>query len=196
MNTRSRFEEKIDVLDIIISVLKDHEETLSKTLEKFDEINQGMSSFLERLSMLDRTLKRLENLKLKGIVKATGVNGPLAEIRCGDWETFRARSQGALLVTFEVSEENVVIQSITDLFVFTYAEGIAEMMRTMRESAARWVMRTMRDSKAEGDSWNLLSLSSDEDAYEAIANPEAMRRWLSSEMGIPEDKVVHGRVLC
>lgn len=192
----SKFEEKIDVLDLIISVLRDHEETLSRTLENFDEINQGMSSFLEKLSLLDRILERLGGLKVKSVVKAMGINGPLAKIRCGDWETFRARSQGAMLVTFEVSGENVTVQSITDLFVFTYTDGIPELMSTIGESAARWIRRTMKNCEIDGDSSGLLPLSGDEDAYEVIVNPEAMRKWLSSELGIPEDKIVHGRVLC
>lgn len=195
MAAHSKFEEKIDVLDLIISVLRDHEESLSKTLEKFDEINQDMSSFLEKISLLDRIIERFKNLDIKNVVKAMGINGPLAKIRCGDWETFRARSQGALLVTFEVSGENVTIQSITDLFVFAYTEGIPELMSIVGENAAQWIKRTMKNWEIKVNS-GFLPLSRDEDLYDVIVNPKAMQKWLSSELGMPEDKIVHGRVLC
>jgi len=191
MPTHSKFQEKIDVLDLIIDVLRDHEEKLCRTIEKFDEVHQEMCIFTEKLSLLDRFLKRLEDLKIKDVVEAKGINGPLAEVKCNDWVAFQESSRGALLVTFEVSDEQVTISSITDLFVFTYSDGIVELMGMLGGSAMKWI----REALKNGDS-KTLPLKSYEFEYETLINPEMLRRWLSSELGVPKEKIIHGRVLC
>ena len=191
MPVHSKFEEKVDVLDLIINVLKDHEEALAGIIEKFDETRQKMDAFVERLSMMDKVLERLGRLKVKNIVEAVGINGHLVEVKCKDWAAFRAASQGALLVTFEVSEGEVTISSVTDLFVFTYSDGIPEPMGMVSEGAARWMRRMLKDE----EDVTLFCLN-DEAAYEVIVNSETLRKWLSSELEMPEDKIVHGRVLC
>ena len=197
MPVHSRFKEKIDVLDLIIDVLKGHEESLSEIVEKFDETHQKMSVFDEKMVLLDRILERLEGLKVKNVVEATGINGSLVKVKCNDWATFRAASQGALLVTFEVSEEKVIISSITDLFVFIYSSGVPEFMCLVDEVAGRWIGKILKAQQEDGTiSSSFLSSEIDEDVYEAVVNPEMLRRWLSSELGLSKDKIVHGQVLC
>lgn len=197
MPVHSRFKEKIDVLDLIIDVLKGHEESLSEIVEKLDETHQKMSVFDEKMVLLDRILERLEGLKVKNVVEATGINGSLVKVKCNDWATFRAASQGALLVTFEVSEEEVIISSITDLFVFIYSSGVPEFMGLVGEVAGRWIGKILKAQQEDGTiSSSFLSSEIDEDVYEAVVNPEMLRRWLSSELGLSKDKIVHGQVLC
>lgn len=196
MPVHSKFKEKIDVLDLIIDVLKGHEENLSEIVEKFDDTYQKMCVFDEKMVLLDRILERLEGLKVKNVVEATGINGSLVKVKCNDWATFRAASQGALLTTFEVSEEEVAVSSITDLFVFVYSTGLPEFMGVVSEGGGRWLGKILRAQEDGTISSSFLSSEGDEDAYEAVVNPEILRRWLSSELGISKDKIVHGRVLC
>jgi len=196
MPIHSKFEEKIDVLDLIIDVLREHEESLSGIIGKFDETHQKICIFAEKMGLLDRILKRLEGLKVKNVVEATGINGPLVKVKCNDWATFRNASQGALLVTFEVSEGEVTIFSITDLFVFTYSNEIPEFMGVVGEGAKQWIRKILKTQDAETISSSFLSSESDETVYETIVNPKTLRRWLSSELEMPQDKIVHGRVLC
>jgi len=49
MPVHSKFKEKIDVLDLIIDVLKGHEENLSEIVEKFDDTYQKMCVFDEKM---------------------------------------------------------------------------------------------------------------------------------------------------
>mgnify|MGYP000291760830 CR=1 FL=1 len=196
MPVHSKFEEKIDVLDLLIDVLKDHEENLSEIIGKFDETHQKMGLFAEKLSLLYRVLERLEGLKVNEIVKATGINGPLARVRCDDWATFKTAAQGALLVTFEVSEEKITVFSITDLFVFMFSSDIPVFMGVMSEGVKQWMRKILKTEEGRTASFSFLSSESDEAIYENIVNPERLRRWLSSELGMPEDKIVHGKVLC
>jgi len=196
MPVHSKFQEKIDVLDLIIDVLKDHEENLCRITEKFDEFHQEMCTFAEKLSLLDRFLKRLEGLKVKDVVEAIGVNGPLVKVKCNDWAAFQAASRGALLVTFEISEDQVVVSSITDLFVFIYSDGIPELMGMVSEGAIKWIKEALKNGGSETVSSSSSSSESYEFEYENVVNPELLRRWLSSELGIPKNKIVHGRVIC
>jgi len=194
MPAHSKFEEKIDVLDLIINVLRDHEESLSRTLENFDDVHQRISAFAEKLNLLDKILERLDGLKVKRIIEATGINGPLVKVKCNDWATFRAASQGALLVTFEISEGNVTVSSITDLFVFIYNDGIPELMSVMGSGIMRWVSKIMKNGESAVESFDLLH--SQDDIYEEVIDPEAFRRWLSTDLKIPKEKIIHGKVLC
>jgi len=194
MPVHPKFEEKIDVLDLIINVLRDHEENLSRTLENLDEVHHRISAFAEKLDLLNKVLERLDGLKVKSIIEATGINGPLIRVKCNDWTTFRAASQGALLVTFEISEGNVTVSSITDLFVFTYNDGIPEIMSVMGGGIIRWISKIMKNGESTVESFDLLN--SQDDIFEEIVDPEAFRRWLSIDLKIPKEKIVHGKVLC
>ncbi|RJS90685.1 hypothetical protein CW705_05740 [Candidatus Bathyarchaeota archaeon] len=194
MPAHSKFEEKIDVLDLIINVLRDHEENLSRTLENFDDVHQRISAFAEKLNLLDKILERLDGLKVKRIIEATGINGPLVKVKCNDWATFRAASQGALLVTFEISEGNVTVSSITDLFVFIYNDGIPELMSVMGSGIMRWVSKIMKNGESAVESFDLLHFQ--DDIYEEVIDPEAFRNWLSTDLKISKEKIIHGKVLC
>ena len=196
MPVHSKFQEKVDVLDLIIGVLKDHEETLSKIIEKFDEIHDGMDAFVEKLNLLDKFLKRLEGLKVKKVIEAAEMNGPLAKVKCNDWAAFQAASQGALLVAFEVSGEEVIVSSITDLFIFTYSDGILEFMNLIGEDATLWIREVLKEAGFGAASLASSTSKRDEFAYEAVVNPEMLLRWLSSELGVPKDRIINGRILC
>jgi len=188
MPSYSRFKEKIDVLDLIIEVLRDHEETLSGLVERFEEISGKMAVLDENINLLGSILERLGELRVKDIVKASGINGPLTRIECNDWETFRSSSQGALIVTFEFSGGEVIVSSVTDLFIFTFSGGLLEFMGELSKAKVNWRGRAY---KAIGD----IPPHMEDDYYEATVDPEVFRRFLSFELGMPEEKIIRGRVL-
>jgi len=188
MSIHSRFREKIDVLDLIIDVLRNHEETLSEIIERFDETCQNLSIFNEKMDALNRVLERLDVLKVKSVIRAKGINGPLVRIRCNDWVTFKNASQGALLVAFNISEDGVTISSVTDLFIFTYSNGIPEFMSIMNKDEKFIAKKTLA-------AWSRRLSLEDGYVYDVISNPEALRGWLSSELGLPHDKIIHGGII-
>jgi len=188
MSIYSRFKEKIDVLDLIIDVLRDHEEALSKIIEKFDEICQKMSIFNEKMDMLNRVLEQMNGLRVKTVVKADGINGPLVRIKCNDWITFKTASQGALLAVFTVSEDGVTISSVTDLFIFSYCDEIPEFMSIVSRNEKNVAEKNLTV-------WSRRFSSDDGYAYNIISNPEALRSWLSSELKLPCDKIIYGGII-
>ena len=49
MSAHSAFQDKMDVLDIIISILRDHEEELSKLADRFEGTCNDISASRERI---------------------------------------------------------------------------------------------------------------------------------------------------
>jgi hypothetical protein len=195
MTKDAEFQEKLDVLDIIINILKDHEEALSKISDRFDSVCDEISAFQDKISVLDRALERLEGLKVKNVVGAIGVNGPLVTVKCKDWQAFKGASQGALLVAYEVVGEQLIFSSVSDLFVFTFIEGLPEISVLMA-GTRRWINNNAKSEDADAANPETLMSADGESAYEMIVSPKVVKRWLSSEMGVSKEKIVEGRVIC
>jgi hypothetical protein len=194
MTKDAEFQEKLDVLDIIISILKDHEEALSKISDRFDSVCDEISAFQDKISVLDRALERLEGLKVKNVVGAMGVNGPLVTGKCKDWQAFKGASQGALLVAYEVVGEQLIFSSVSDLFVFTFIEGLPEITVLMA-GTRRWINNNPESEDADATNPEALVSTDGESTYEIIVSPRVVKRWLSSELGVSKEKIIEGRVI-
>ena len=194
MPTHSEFKERIDVLDIIISILKEHEGNLSNLVERFDVISNDFASFQEKMATLDRSLERLDRLRVKKIIGAVGSKGPIAEVRCKDWLTFQSAGQGALLVAYEFNDEQFTFSSVSDLFIFTYSNGLPEVRMLMSNGVGQG-LKSHQEDDFEATFSGKISSKDGESMYEMIINPRMLKRWLSSELGVPENKIIEGRVL-
>jgi hypothetical protein len=195
MPSSKEFQEKVDVLDILISILRDHEESLSKITERFDAVCNELSTFEEKASVLDRVLEHLGGQKIRTIIGAIGTKGPLVTVNCKSWQSFKGASQGALLVTYEVIGEQAFFYSVSDLYMFTFSGELNETMMPVNKGVRRWIERS-----PESDEDQMLTsegnMSVDGDAaYKTIINSKTVRQWLSAEIGIPENKIVEGRVI-
>ena len=188
MSSRSRYERnKIDVLDMLINILKSHEENLSEFAERLDasinsislspgkiaKLNQiieqeNISDIVNKLDVfVDNISSIVENLK-----EFTSRNGPrLAIADCKRWSEFKEASMGTSLVAFEVDMWNVLsVTSVGQKFIFRYSE---------RLPASR------NDVIAE------------DSIYGELLTPDTLRlgRWLSEELNIPEEKIIEGNLL-
>jgi hypothetical protein len=189
------FQEKVDVLDILISILRDHEETLSKIAERFDAVCYDLSTFEEKASVLDRVLEHLGGQKIQKIVGAIGTKGPLVTVNCKSWQSFKGASQGSLLVTYEVIGEQAFFYSVSDLYMFTFSGELNETMMSMNKSVKHWIEKSPEsDEERIFTSEGNVSVDGDA-AYKTVINSKTVRRWLSAEIGIPENKIVEGRVI-
>jgi len=195
MPSSNDFQEKVDVLDIIISILKDHEDSLSKIAERFDTLCSDISTFREKASVLDRVLDRLGGQKIGNIIEAVGAKGPLVTVNCKSWQAFKGASQGALLVAYEVIEEQAFLSSVSDLFVFTFSGDLGETSLSLSKGERRWIERSLRPELDE-TLGSEESVSADGDAaYKTIVNSKTIKRWLSAETSVPEDKIVEGKII-
>ena len=188
MSSRSRFERnKIDVLDMLINILKSHEENLSEFAERLDtsinnislshgniaKLNQiidqeNISDIVDKLDVfVDNISSIVGNLK-----EFTSRNGQrLAIIDCKRWSEFKETSMGTSLVAFEVDMWNVLsVTSVGQKFIFRYSEKLPA---------------SKNDVIAE------------DSIYGELLTPDTLRlrRWLSEELNIPEQKIIEGNLL-
>jgi len=196
MSAHSAFQEKMDVLDIIISILRDHEEALSTLADRFEGACNDISAFRERISSLDGSQECLKGGGVARLAEAAGRKGPLLTIQCKDWSAFRSLSHGALLAAFEASDNDLVFSSVTDLFAFTYSEQFTEVARLMGGMFGKWV----EDHSEAGNAGRAPSrgfFSQDEfPDCEPVLSPTRVKKWLSVELAVPEERVVEATVLC
>ena len=196
MSAHSAFQEKMDVLDIIISILRDHEEELSKLADRFEGACSNIAASGERTSAPDGLLECSKRIGVARPIEAVGQKGPFVTIECKDWISFRSMSHGALLIAFEASDDSLVFSSVTDLFVFTYSERSTEVGRMMGGMLDN--LAEPRPEARNSDRVPLRGFLSQDDFpdCEPVLSPTSVKKWLSVELAVPEEKIVEARVLC
>jgi len=188
MFANSRFEGKIDVLDLLINILKDHEENLSDVVDKLDVFLDNLSLAQKKTAKLDQILKRDD---LSDVVDRLGVfinslssvvekisrestsekDRHIAIVDCRKWSEFRVVSAGASLVAFEMDVWNVFsITSRSREFIFRFSESLP---------------MSKNDAMPEGSASNKLP----------NLDSTSLRRWLSEELKVPEEKIIEGNLV-
>jgi len=185
MSSGPGFEGKIDVLDMLINILKDHEESLSGIVGKLDFFIDNLSSAQKKIKKMDRILQQ-ENLSnivdrldifvdnLSSVLEkisrefAFEDGRRVAVVDCRKWLEFRTVSMGASFVAFETDVWNVFsVTSACRDFIFRYSERLPV---------------SQNDVVPEGSVCHKV-LNMD---------PRSLRRWLSDELKVPEDKIIQG----
>ena len=64
----------------------------------------------------------------------------------------------------------------------------------MGSGIMRWVSKIMKNGESAVESFDLLHFQ--DDIYEEVIDPEAFRNWLSTDLKISKEKIIHGKVLC
>jgi len=188
MSTHSRFEGKLDVLDLLINILKDHEESLSDVVDKLNDFLNNLSGVQKKTTNQDQILKQydlsdvadkldaftdnISSLVEKTSRESTSERGcHVALVDCRKWSEFRGASKGASLIAFEIDMWNVIsITSTSREFVFRYSERLP---------------MSQNDAVAEDSVWHRVF----------NVDPLSLRRWLSKELDVPEEKIIEGNVV-
>ena len=202
------FQKKMDVLDLIINVLKEHEENLDKLADKFENVLDKLFSVENKISNLNETFaqflfsKRTDSKYLK---QAT-----LTE--CEEWTEFRDRSAGVHKVAFEVEENVFTVNSSLGDVVYRYSEFLPELKVQVEEGDTEYVIKKMvfdslgdlfpifeRQLKCgleiyvKGSRFNL----SDNERLLHLTyhvDPIMAKHWLSEELNIPEENIIEGKL--
>jgi hypothetical protein len=187
----STYRDKVDVIDFIINVLREHEKTL-------DELVGRLEGAFERLPRVEGA-ERVEKPPAMGI-----------EVR--DWEEFRLRCRGAPIVAFEVDGKVFSIYAVKEGLVYNYSEELPELSIRMRKSEDRYVMEEFSVDSLEGVSLafrkrlncglegavkgskvriqegvHLINIAYD-------VNIEEAKRWLSKELKVDKESIIRGRI--
>ena len=216
MPTDSEIEEKIDTLDLIIKVLKEHEKGLDKLAERLEKtlsgikveevdqekITESIASIKSKITNISDTLTRLETPKPP----------KLPVIQCGKWIDFKDRSINAKTVAFEIREEGFIINSISNGKAQTYFEHLPELTFQIKEEENRFLIEKMSFNEIDDIPLILnrrlkcgleISIKSSKIQLSNknwvikltfYIDPEKTKRWLSKELSIPEENVMEGKI--
>lgn len=186
--------EKVDVLDLVINVLKEHERGLHKLAED-----------------LRKMLEELRSPKMLSALERLGENRAQLHIICNDWLDFKEKGKNSDLVVFDVDEKSLKFNSISGNSIYQYSEpmlhvklrleGEGEAYKIRREEVKALLEKLARGKFRCGIkpsiSIKLVSLGENVDALVFRFHPEInkLKSWLSKELDIPAENVIYGKMV-
>jgi len=115
------YDEKVDVIDLIINVLRDHEKTLDGLISKLEEVLAGSAP-----------------VPITAV--KTEVGKPAVSVVIREWTGFRERCLEAGLVTFEIEDRQYKVSAVKDGILYLYEEEIPEMEIRYKEEEKKVVI--------------------------------------------------------
>jgi len=122
--------EKIDVIDLIINVLREHEKTLDTLISKLEVA-------------LDSTPKKSEE-NVKQILHYNNFR-----IIVNNWSEFKERTSKAELAAFNMKDNKLKICVIKESFVYSYIESVSEITMTIEKINEKVMVKGLELSKIE-----------------------------------------------
>ncbi len=177
--------DKVEVMDFLINVLKDHEKSLDTLITRAEDVIEEKQS-----------------------PQMVSQNSPPLKIILRDWNEFKDRAIEAELVCFDMTDSKFLCNAITTHKVFSYTEQAPEVEVEMRDNQDLVLTGLALSNIEEG----ITSLNGKLDIglelkATKIKRSEAQKtlvlheldslytkNWLSREIGIHRDFIVHGIV--
>lgn len=169
--------DKVEVMDFLINVLKDHEKSLDFLISRAENV----------------LVEREERLGLNG-----GSHNSPIKIVFKDWSEFKRRLENVELVCFDLVEQVFIVSVKTRQKVYEYRERVLHCTPKIASKHD-----TSSDSSQRRDSLKIgLELicrkeaGNDENLNKIIYDiePQYTRRWLSDELGVHQDHIVCGDI--
>jgi hypothetical protein len=107
------FDEKVDVIDLIINVLRDHEKTLDELISKLEGA--------------------LEAAPIGAEAARAVVRKPAVSVLIRRWADFRVRSVGASIVAFDIEDKRFNVSAVKEGVLHSYQEAMPDMEIRFRE---------------------------------------------------------------
>ena len=184
------FDEKMDAIDLIINVLREHEKSL------------------------DELVSRLEGLLARAAPPVGGaeVVGPTIRAVVREWKEFRERCSGAGLAAFEVQERQFRVSALKGGVLHIYEEPIPDMEIRFRErekgvvidevelrgkevfpAALRGRLNCGLEASVRGEETRMPDGAS---LYRIVydVDTERARNWLANQLKMDPKNIIHGRL--
>lgn len=113
MGSESGFDEKIDVIDLIISVLREHEKKLDELVSRLEEAQTGVTPI--------RAPREREQKE----IAPSGEVTVLATVK--RWTEFTERCSSAGLVAFDIEDGRFRVSAVSGDVLYTYEEDVPDM---------------------------------------------------------------------
>jgi len=199
MGFESDFDEKIDVIDLIINVLKDHE-------KKLDEL-------VSRLENTDSVeTPRREPLIRAPEMKVGSGGKPVASVVLKRWTEFHDQARSSELVTFDSDEGCFTVSALAGRVIYTYIERIPSMEIEYSGDEGKSRIDGINISSAElipaafkgrldcglELKMNKYDVSKPDGGLMHKINyfidPEIAKQWLAYQLEVDDDRVVQGEL--
>ena len=185
-------DERIDAIDFIINVLKEHEKSLDASVAKLEDIiNSGMA------------------LPSRGEAKG---GRSRVKVTINKWPEFREKSTGPQMLAFFTSDDKLEVSALKDDVIYVYREKIPEFSMAVEKGEGRVVIK----EGDLGDLFDALSLIAgglkcglsvkhrkvdlklpDGNVVQKIifeVDGEIAKSWLSKQLGIEETSIIFGSI--
>lgn len=140
--------EKMNALDFVINVLKEHEKTLDLLIEKLENALKSFPGVSEEAKMI-AAAKRSIN------------------VQCEEWTEFREAGLKADAISFRI-DGDLEIRALQGNVIYEYRESMNGHVKAM-ECGISVRFKTQVD-------------------------PSEVRKVLSRELGVPENRILHGHI--
>ena len=166
--------DKVEVMDFLINVLKDHEKSL------------------------DALISRAENVLAENEEKL-GVNGgshdsPI-KIVLKDWPEFKRRVENVELVCFDLLDQVFIVSVKTRQKVYEYREKVPEHVLEVTSPEKAYGDSLQRKDRLKiGLELVCKKEAGNEQKMTSDIDPQYTRKWLSGELGVHQDFIVCGDI--
>jgi len=212
----SEFQEKMDVLDLIINILKEHEESLEGLADRLEGMINNLHSLEDKISSLNETLAQFLSFNTANpliLPSQANETKPLTLIDCGEWTEFKERSKKARMVAFQVKDKVFTVSSLSNGVVFKYSENLPEVRFQVGDESKQFAVEKISfngpddlslifekrlkcglEATVRGSTFNLsegtrlFQLSYHVDLATA-------KRWLSKELSVPKENIIEGNII-
>jgi hypothetical protein len=206
MGIERSFDDKIDVMDLIINVLKDHESKLDELVSRLENLPPP------RAGIADDSEAEAEDEPQSPAVGSSRQGGPVVTAVLKRWTDFRSKCASSRLVAFDTEESVFEVSSLAGGVVYVYREEIPSMGITYREDGegARVegidfskpglmpaALREKLDCGLEFTRRDLETKMDDSRTLHKIIfeiDPMVARSWIAYQLGVDDSDVVQGKL--
>jgi len=212
----SEFQEKMDVLDLIINILKEHEESLEGLADRLEGMINNLHSLEDKISSLNETLAQFLFSKTANPLIApsqANVTKPLTLIDCAEWTEFKDRSKKARMVAFQTEDKAFTVSSLSNGVVFKYSEGLPEVRFQVGNELKQFAVEKISFNGPDGLSLifekrlkcgleatvrgSTFNLSEGERLFQLSYHVDSVtaKHWLSKELSVPKENIIEGNII-
>ena len=204
MGIERNFEDKIDVMDLIINVLKDHETKLDELVSRLESLPSPRTDRAAESEAKDAALRPAVTLAPQA--------GPVVTAILKRWPDFRMKCKTSKLVAFDIEESIFLVSALAQGVVYVYSEEVPSMGITYSEDAegARvegidiskpgLIPAALRESLDCGLKFTRRDLETKMDDGKTIhkifyeIDPVVARSWIAYQLEIDDSNVVQGKL--
>lgn len=161
--------EKMNALDFVINVLREHEKNLDLLISKLEEIISELPVAIREISE-DKEKPKEEERKTPAIVceaKEEKVSKAPVKIICDDWSDFKEACRRAEIIAFH-QNETLSIKALQGNIIYEYREMIPIRAENMRCGISV--------------------------RFQTILDPLEVKRTIARELNVPENKIIKGEI--